>query len=182
MPNENAKIILAASHGKLIKVRDTLAVEGTLGALKVEFQFRTDDWNNTTKTAVFVRGRANPSTSNADITHVILDENNECEVPPEMLVKNGFFSVGVFGSGEDYRIVSNWMYYRINDGCYADGSTPSDVPQSAYEQVLNELKNKSDISHNHNEIYHTKEEIENILNMTADGTGMLDAGTIIERS
>ena len=53
MPNDSAKIILAVTNGKLSKVRDSLAVEGTINALKVEFQFRTQDWNGTTKTAVF---------------------------------------------------------------------------------------------------------------------------------
>ena len=77
MPNESAKIILAVTNGKLSKVRDALAVEGTINALKCGFQFRTQDWDGTTKTAVFVRGRATPSTTNADITYVILDENNE---------------------------------------------------------------------------------------------------------
>ena len=33
MPNESAKIILAVTNGKLSKVRDSLAVEGTINAL-----------------------------------------------------------------------------------------------------------------------------------------------------
>ena len=95
MPNDSAKIILAVTNGKLSKVRDSLAVEGTINALKCGFQFRTQDWDGTTKTAVFVRGRATPSTTNADITYVILDENNECDVPAEILEKTmSFLSIG----------------------------------------------------------------------------------------
>ena len=33
MPNESAKIILAVTHGKLTKVKDAFAVEGTINAL-----------------------------------------------------------------------------------------------------------------------------------------------------
>lgn len=160
MPNESAKIILAATHGKLTKVKDSLAVEGTINALKVEFQFRTQDWNNTTKTAVFVRGRATHSTTNADITYVILDDNNECDVPVEMLAKDGMFSVGIFGIRDDYRIVSNWMCYRVVDGCYADGSTPIDPNSTIYEQIISMLNNKSEVGHNHDERYYTKDESE----------------------
>ena len=76
MPNESAKIILSATHGKLSKVRDALAVEGTINALKVSFQFVTSDWNDTTKTVVFVRGRATPSTINEEPVCIILDESN----------------------------------------------------------------------------------------------------------
>lgn len=158
MPNESAKIILAVTHAKLSKVRDALAVEGTINALQVGFQFRTPDWDNTTKTVVFVRGRATPSTTNADTTYRILDENNECDVPPEMLAQNGMFSVGIFGVRDNYRIVSNWMCYRITDGCYADGSTPIDPSLTIYEQIISMINNKSSIGHNHDERYYTKDE------------------------
>lgn len=157
MPNESAKIILAVTHGKLTKVKDAFAVEGTINALKVDFQFRTPDWDNTTKTVVFVRGRATPATTNADTTYVMLDENNECYVPPEIL-NGSMFSVGVFGTYDDYRIVSNWMCYKITDGCYADGSTPIDPSSTIYEQIISILKNKSDVNHKHDERYYTKDQ------------------------
>lgn len=173
MPNESAKIILAVTNGKLSKVRDALAVEGTINALKCGFQFRTQDWDGTTKTAVFVRGRATPSTTNADITYIILDENNECDVPAEILEKDGMFSVGVFGESENYRIVSNWMCYKIADGCYADGSTPVDPGSSAYNQLIKMIKSKSDIGHNHADLYYTKDESEDRFVSQEELIGMI---------
>ena len=173
MPNESAKIILAVTNGKLSKVRDALAVEGTINALKCGFQFRTQDWDGTTKTAVFVRGRATPSTTNADITYVILDENNECDVPAEILEKDGMFSVGVFGESENYRIVSNWMCYKIANGCYADGSTPVDPGSSAYNQLIKMIKSKSDIGHNHADLYYTKDESEDRFVSQEELIGMM---------
>lgn len=168
MPNESAKIILAVTNGKLSKVRDSLAIEGTINALQVGFQFRTSDWDNTTKTAVFVRGRAISSTTNADITYVVLDDNNECDVPAEIIANDGMFSVGVFGIKDDYRIVSNWMCYRVTDGCYADGSTPIDPSSTVYEQIISMLNNKSEVSHNHDERYYTKDEIDDKVVATSD--------------
>lgn len=155
MPNESAKIILAATHGKLTKVRDCLLIEDSINSIQCQFEFRTSDWDNTTKTAVFFRGWATPSTPDADTVYVILDESNTCYIPSEILNKNTLFSVGVFGTSDDYRIVSNWMYYKIKDGCFAEGSSPSGSTPSAYEQLLKELEN-----HQHDDMYYTKDESE----------------------
>lgn len=155
MPNESAKIILAATHGKLTKVRDCLLIEDSINSIQCQFEFRTSDWDNTTKTAVFFRGWATPSTPDADTIYVILDESNTCYIPSEILNKNTLFSVGVFGTSDDYRIVSNWMYYKIKDGCFAEGSSPSVSAPSAYEQLLKELEN-----HQHDDMYYTKDESE----------------------
>ena len=95
MPNESAKIILAATHGKLTKVRDCLLIEDSINSIQCQFEFRTSDWDNTTKTAVFFRGWATPSTPDADTVYVILDESNTCYIPSEILntfrVNSGFF-------------------------------------------------------------------------------------------
>lgn len=153
MHNESAKIILAATHGKLTKVRDALAIEDTINALKVEFQFRTTDWDNTIKTASFVRGYATPSTPDDEVILVVLDKNNECDVPHEVLENSGIFSVGVWGVNEEFRITSNWMYYKVADGCFAQGSASLKPTQTVYEQILNVLANKSDSDHNHDDRY-----------------------------
>ena len=159
MPDEKAKFILATNHSKLIKVRDAFITEGSINTLRCKFEFRTSDWNNTTKTAMFVGGRAMPSTPTEDIKPMLLDENNECDVPSEVLA-NGTFSVGVFGVREDYRIVSNWMYYRIADGCFAEGSAPLEPTPTIYEQILHILQGQGTLAHNHNDIYYTKSEID----------------------
>lgn len=158
MPDDIARIVLAATHGKLSKVKDTLLTEGAINSIKCEFKFRTSDWDNTAKTAVFVRGRANASTPQADHIYVVLDNDNTCDIPAEVLCQNGYFSVGVFGVNGTYRMVSNWMIYRVFDGCYADGSTPSVTTPDVYEQVLIALNNKSNVGHNHDERYYTKSE------------------------
>ena len=179
MPNESAQIIVAATHGKLTKVRDAFVVEGTVNALKVKFQFRTKDWDDTIKTAVFVRGRATPSTPNADLIHVILNDNNECNIPHEVLVPNGCFSVGVFGTAANYTIPSNWLYYNVMDGCcVCIGGTPIDATPSLYEQILVLLKNKSDIGHEHNQVYYTKLESDERYARRGDAIGSIDASVI----
>ncbi|MBQ8722639.1 MAG: hypothetical protein IJY67_10950 [Paludibacteraceae bacterium] len=172
MPND-AKIIVAATHDKLHKVRDHLAIAGTINALDCIFEFRTDEWSGTTKTAIFVAGQVLPTATEVDGVEVLLDDTNECPVPSEVLVDNNVFSVGVYGSKENYRIVTNWLYFRIRNGSYVPGSTPSDPTPSVYEQLLDQI-NKIDTNS-----YYTKEEINKLLNMQ-NGIGTLDAGPIIE--
>ena len=180
MPNDIEKIIIAVKHGKLIKVKDAFPVEGSLNALKCAFEFRTKDWDNTEKFAAFVPYRATNSISDSEKVYIPLDENNECDIPFEILENSEYFSVGVFGTSQSYRIVSNWMCYRNNDGCYADGSTALDHESTAYDQILKMIKSKSDIEHNHDEAYYTKNELQSILNLTDEEIGILDAGSIKE--
>ena len=60
MPNDYAQIIIAATHSRLTKVRDYLAIADTIDALKCTFEFRTNDWDGTKKTAIFVAGKVSP--------------------------------------------------------------------------------------------------------------------------
>lgn len=180
MPNKNAKFILAATHSKLTKVRDAFVTEGSINTLRCQFEFRTSDWDNTTKTAMFVGGRAMPSTPNDEIKPMILDENNECDVPFEVL-KDSTFSVGIVGIAKDYRMVSNWIYYRITDGCFAEGSAPLEPTPTVYEQILTTVKD-----HTHNE-YITEEEANTIIQDDIEktiykffGSGTIDAGPVTE--
>lgn len=182
MPN---KIIIAATNSELTKVREVMITEGTINALKCKIEFRTSDWDDTIKTAVFVRGRATPSTPKEMMKLMLLDEDNECNVPSEILNDSNIFSVGVFGISDNYRMTSNWMYYQITDGSFVDIGIPFEPTPSIYEQVLLALKHKSDEGHTHNDIYISQEEVNIIIDekineiLTPDA---FDAGSIAERS
>lgn len=178
-------IKIAVKDNKLIKVRDTLMIEDTINGIKCEFEFRSD-WSNFQKTIVFARGHIYPATQNPQTISVLLDENGECIVPPEILSENGEFSIGLFGENDSLRIVTNWLYYKTQWGCYDTGIAPNPPTPSVYEEILASLNNKSDVDHTHSE-YITKEEsntfIEEGVSQTIDeifGTGTIDAGSIIE--
>lgn len=162
MPDDYAKIIVAANHGELTRVRNAMAISGTINAIKCHIEFRTKDWNVLNKTIVFARGKATASTPKEDIfPPQILDDSNECIVPPGVLNEK-YFSIGLIGFEEDYRIVTNWLHYRVEDGCYAEGSAIFDPPKTIYDEILEELKN-----HNHDERYYTKEESDELLDAYA---------------
>lgn len=79
-------------------------VAGTVGYLKVSFEFSGDDWNRCTeKIARFWINEQEHAER--------LDERNSCVIPPEVLVGNKF-EVSVIGAAPGYRIDTNKITVR----------------------------------------------------------------------
>lgn len=167
MPETCAAIVIAAKHGELIKVRDYSGITDTVGALRCKFEFRTNDWDNATMTAVFCKGNmaTNPEIVDGAIG-VLLDSIDECAVPAEVLTRDAkYFSVGVWGvTAAGFRIVSKWLVFRIEDGCYVDATEPIEPTPTVYEQIMSALSLKAPINHEHNDIYYTKPEFDELIN------------------
>ena len=167
MPENCAAIVIAAKHGVLTKVKDYNGITDTIGALRCRFEFRTSDWDNATMTAVFCKGNMATHPQIVDnAIGVLLDGDDECAVPAEVLTRDAkYFSVGVWGvTATGLRIVSKWLVFRIEDGCYVDATEPIEPTPTVYEQILLSLQSKASVDHKHNDIYYTKEEIdENII-------------------
>lgn len=161
-----AAIVIAAKHGELTKVKDASGIAYTVGTLRCKFEFRTTDWDYTTRTAVFCKGNvaANPKVVETAIG-VKLDGVDECAVPPEVLLPDEkYFSVGVWGVTDDgLRIVSAWLVYKIKDGCYVDSAESFLPTPSVYEQILISLNSKAPIEHEHNDVYYTKPELDAMI-------------------
>lgn len=177
---------IAVKDNKLIKVRDTLMIEDTINGIKCLFEFRTD-WSNLRKTIVFARGHIFPAITNPQTISLLLDESNECIVPPEILSEAGEFSIGLIGEDDEQQIVTNWLYYKTQWGCYDAGIAPNPPTPSVYEEILGALGNKSDVDHTHNE-YITKDEANDLIEDSVsqaveEGFELsLDAGRITERN
>ena len=172
---------IAVKDNKLIKVRDTLMIEDTINGIKCTFEFRSD-WSNFRKTIVFARGHIYPAISNPQTISILLDDNNECVVPPEILSESGEFSIGLIGEDDNSRIVTNWLYYKTKWGCYDTGIAPNPPTPTVYEEILTAIQN-----HTHDE-YITEEEAstlieENISEIKDEffNSVSLDAGPIIEK-
>ena len=138
MPENCAAIVIAAKHHELIKVKDTRGTTYTVGALRCKFDFRTNDWLNSAKTAMFCNGDAvlHPEVINSAIA-VPLDTDNECAVPYEVLTDTLPYSIGVWGvTDSGLRVVSNWLVFNAQVGCYTEGNAPSDPEQTVYDEIL----------------------------------------------
>lgn len=165
MPETCAAIVIAAKHGELIKVKDYSGITNTVGALRCKFEFRTSDWDNATMTAVFCKGNMATHPEIVDnAIGVLLDDIDECAVPSEVLTRDAkYFSVGIWGvTASNLRIVSDWLVFRIKDGCYVDATEPIEPTPTVYEQIMLALQLKAPADHKHNDIYYTKEQIDNM--------------------
>lgn len=95
--------------------------------LRASFSF-SNEWQGY-KTAIFNNGTA---------YSIILDENNECLVPWEVITASGF-SVSVF-CGE--RITANTVFVSVLPSGYKEGETPQPPSPTVYDQILETLRKK----------------------------------------
>lgn len=90
------------SRQRLIKDENcdfTNIVRGSVGYLRAKFQLLSDEWGHCNmKIARFWLDDQEYS--------AILDDNNSCEIPPEVLTDSKF-KVSVLGVGHKYRIETN---------------------------------------------------------------------------
>ena len=91
--------------------------------LKASFTFSDDDWTGI-KTAVFKNGDV--------VKHAVLDDNNECLVPWEV-IKPGILHVSVF-CGD--LITADTATVYINESGYEDGGAPEAPSPTVYEQII----------------------------------------------
>lgn len=95
----------------------------------VQFSF-CSNWDGFTRTAVFWRNEKEPY-------HQLLDENDSCQVPPEVTADEGLIYFGVFGVDLDGgQRTSNVLTYRIEKGAITTGTIPSDPTPDIYTQLL----------------------------------------------
>lgn len=120
--------ILFSVRKQIIKRLDTeRVVSSSKDYLVAKFEF-TNDWNNVFKTVVF-------QSQSGDYYNVLLDENNECNVPYEVTKDKGSFKVSVFG--EDSRLItSNYVEVEVEESGYGEGATPTPPPTEIYEQIV----------------------------------------------
>ena len=114
-----------------IKRTDTQQiVSDSRNYLHAAITFSDDDWIGI-KTAVFKNGDV--------VKHAVLDDNNECLVPWEV-IKPGILHVSVF-CGD--LITADTATVYINESGYEDGGIPEDPSPTVYEQIiamLNEIE------------------------------------------
>lgn len=102
-------------------------VEKTLNYVKCVFDFTSEEWNGTIKTAYF-RNEKTVKTASQIL------QNNECMIPHEVLEDEGCVSFSVVGEKENYRITSSAVSFFNHPTVY--GGEPSDPTPTEYEQII----------------------------------------------
>lgn len=101
----------------------------------VEFTF-CENWTDFLKTAVFYNDPKTPYMR-------ILDVNNTCVIPKEVLASKGYVYIGVFGTKDNVVITSQILKYRILEGVPTENLEEPDPNPDILTQILsnyNEVK------------------------------------------
>ena len=119
-------IQLRCRNQRLSRYNSGVVASNSFGYLKLQVNFMTDDWSDvSTKMASFsYRGRNYPR---------LLDENNMCEVPKEV-IKPGSLKISVFGGG----ITTNTVTIEVEDSGivpYEEGA----ISDKYYNEIINQL-------------------------------------------
>ncbi len=93
----------------------------------------------TDKTGVFYRNKAN-------VYYSLIDENNTCIIPHEVLKDEGTMYFGVFGVKDDVTRTSEVLAFKVVNGAITEDLKPSDPTQDIYEQILSKLTAIQDLS------------------------------------
>lgn len=97
-------------------------------------------WDGMTKTAVFWRAED-------EAYHVVLDDDDSCTVPSEVLTEAGVFFFGLFGINADgLRRTTQVMRYSIVKGAITEGTQPSDPTPEFWDQVLAKCQDIVDLA------------------------------------
>lgn len=116
----------------LIKKEKFETVSMTAGYLEAKFEFSTDDWASTTKTAIFKSG---------DMTKSVVLENDSCMIPDDILKNTGLIYVSVYGEKDDgYRITTSIEMFRQNETLYEGQSAPGgDDSDESLDDIASQL-------------------------------------------
>ena len=116
----------SVKNQRLSRYTSGVVASNSYGYLKFLFNFKTDDWSDVSvKMANFsYKGRNYP---------VLIDENNVCTVPKEV-IKPGEFSVSVFGGG----ITTNTVKIPVENSniSYEDEES---ISVKYYNEIINKL-------------------------------------------
>lgn len=119
------KLSFKVEKQNIMRTDSNKVVAKSKNYLYAAFTFSMDDWNEVKiKTAIFKNGDR--------VFNVILDDNNECLVPHEVL-DSGTVIVSVFGGN---LITVDYASFKIHESGYEEGITPEPPTQDVYSQII----------------------------------------------
>ena len=125
-------IDFALSHSFIRIVKRTLVTSQSVNYVQAHFDVRSDDWTAPI-TAIF---RANNNAYS-----VLLDNENTCIIPWEVLKTAGTVNVSAF-CGD--RHTANIAQFTVVQSGYTEGEMPSEPTPTVYEQILKNFEGKQD--------------------------------------
>lgn len=127
-------IDFALSHSFIRIVKRTLVTSQSQNYVQARFDLRSDDWTAPI-TAIFKADNDNNAYS------ILLDKNNTCIIPWEVLRNAGTVNVSAF-CGD--RHTANIAQFTVVQLGYTEGEMPSEPTPTVYEQILKNFEGKQD--------------------------------------
>lgn len=123
-----SEIILKCINHVMTTVNTPDITAGAVEYDTVRFEF-CPNWNGYTKTAVFYR-------SEDEVYYQMLDSENRCTIPKEVLQSKGKIRIGVFGVMSNKTLTSSVVTYNVLEGAITENLTSSDPTPDIYAQLV----------------------------------------------
>lgn len=117
------------TNQQIKRTDDFLPVHASKDYLKAHFDFLTDEWDGLTRTAIFE--------SHRQAYEVILDFNDDCMVPWEVLTEPGSLYVSVYAGS--LITVNTAKVFVARSGYTGDAVNGREPTPTTYEQVIGYL-------------------------------------------
>lgn len=160
-----------ASARKIEVKKSDILVSDSINVYPCKFQF-SQDWLELTKTAVFRAGTS--------AIEVLLDENCECEIPWEVLLKDKLdLFVGCYGTkGEDIILNTTWTNIgKIYEGTKNKAVPGEDPTPDIYTQIISSIGDLSMLeTSDKSSLVNAINEVKNSIGSGEGGAEPLPAG------
>lgn len=145
-------LIFNVRNQNISRIDNFSPAEKSENYLEAQFNFKTDDWQGVTKTAVFENAKTKV------IKDVIL-VNDKCLVPWEVLEGNSSIKVSVYGVSLSEKITTDIAEFKLNNTLHGGSATTEPTPD-VYQQIIDML---DDIAQNGVTDEQIKKAVENYL-------------------
>ncbi len=130
-------ITLTCTDQALKAVNRPTIASGGVEVDKVQFIF-CEKWLGCVKTAVFYR-------TADEVYHVLLDNDDTCVIPKEVLRCSGMLHIGVFGCQDQITRPSEIIKYWVEDGAITEATAVCDPTPDIYSQLLAKIGDLSQL-------------------------------------
>lgn len=121
-------IKVAVNDQDLTIVQKPIVASGDFGSVALHADFDSS-WDGYSKTAVFYK-------SKDAVFHVMMDGNNECVIPWEVLQSAGMMYLGIFAIKDERRKTTKVVRYDIKPGAWNEDIAIHDPTPDVYNQIL----------------------------------------------
>ena len=112
----------------LLLVNSSKLTSNAVNADSVSIDF-DDTWDDYTKTAVFYR-------TTDEVYYKLLDSENTCTIPKEVLTKKAKIYISVFGVNGDIIRTASVISYKVDQGAITENLSETEITEDLYQQIL----------------------------------------------